>query len=262
MATINESANKSATARHLLHTRSWPIGAILVLLLQLGLTACAPATNGTPSEVLADDSEAESFFDESLSEQATRQIWPEKPYDNASRARILSAYQHLDPQQIIRDDLLERAVLFHFTYRDRLRTDTLSIIDFSKPSWEPRFYLVNLKTGAVHAMHVSHGSGSDANRDGYAESFSNRAGSNASSLGFYVGAETYQGKNGLSLRLDGRSDSNSNARARAVVIHGADYVQDRSVTQGRSWGCPAVSWRNLQTSIQGIKQGGLLFIGR
>ncbi len=238
------------------------LGVYLLIGLHVFLTGCAPQGPATPTEVVADDTDVESFFDESLSEQASRQIWPEAPYDEASRRRILAAYQHLDPQQQIRDDLLERAVLFHFTFRDHLRTDMLSIIDFSKPSWEARFYLVNLKTGTVQAMHVSHGTGSDANRDGIAESFSNRSGSNASSLGFYVGAETYQGKNGLSLRLDGRSDTNSNARARAVVIHGADYVQDRSVIQGRSWGCPAVSWKNLQSTIQGIKQGGLLFIGR
>ena len=235
---------------------------LMACQLVIVISSCAPATGVIPTEVLPDDTDVETPFDEKVSEQNNRRIWAEKPYDEASRSRILASFQHLDPQRLIRDELLERAVLFHFTYRDRLRTDTLSIIDFRKPSWEPRFFIVNLKSGAVHAMHVSHGTGSDSNRDGYAESFSNRPGSNASSLGFYVGAETYQGKNGLSLRLDGRSETNSNARGRAVVIHGANYVQDRSVVQGRSWGCPAVSWQNLQRTVNGVKQGGLLLIGR
>ena len=65
-------------------------------------------------------------------------------------------------------------------------------------------------------------------------------GSKMTSLGTYVTAETYYGKHGLSLRLDGLDKENSRARERAIVIHGADYVTPDRTKMGRSWGCPAL----------------------
>ncbi|MCP5916770.1 murein L,D-transpeptidase catalytic domain family protein, partial [Klebsiella pneumoniae] len=75
-----------------------------------------------------------------------------------------------------------------------------------------RFFIVDMNSGSVWPLHVAHGKGSDSNHDGYAEKFSNTSGSNASSLGYYITAETYNGSNGYSLRLDGMSSTNSNAR--------------------------------------------------
>ena len=115
-----------------------------------------------------------------------------------------------------------------------------------------------METGSVWNIHVSHGKGSDSNHDGLAEKFSNVSGSNASSLGFYKTAETYQGKHGYSLRLDGLSETNSKARPRAIVVHGADYVKDKEVIQGRSWGCPAVSRMHSKKVIDLIKNGSLI----
>src|SRR5690606_28831407 len=112
------------------------------------------------------------------------------------------------------------------------------------PSNKKRLHVINMSTGAGWSLHVAHGKGSDKNHDAYAERFSNTSGSNASSLGAYLTAETYSGSNGYSLRLDGLSTTNSNARRRAVVVHGASYVKDSNVKQGRSWGCPAVSKAN------------------
>jgi hypothetical protein len=108
---------------------------------------------------------------------------------------------------------------------------------------------------------VAHGSGSDKANDGYAEKFSNVSGSNASSLGFYMTAETYNGKHGLSLRLDGLSSTNSNVRARAVVIHGASYVSDSDIKAGRSWGCPAVSMASKDKVIKMLKGGSIIYAG-
>jgi hypothetical protein len=83
--------------------------------------------------------------------------------------------------------------------------------------------------------------------------FSNKIESYQSSLGFYVTGEMYDGKHGLSLMLDGQEQGfNSNARERAVVMHGADYVSEKYIAEnghlGRSFGCPAIS-RVLQHEI-------------
>jgi hypothetical protein len=79
-----------------------------------------------------------------------------------------------------------------------------------------------------------------------------------SSLGFYLTAETYNGEHGYSLRLDGLSSTNSNARERAIVIHAADYVAPGEKI-GRSWGCPAVEPRYHQQIIDELKEGALIY---
>jgi hypothetical protein len=53
------------------------------------------------------------------------------------------------------------------------------------------------------------------------------------------------GQNGYSLRMDGLDRGfNDRARERALVIHGAPYVNESLAKSqgriGRSWGCPAV----------------------
>jgi hypothetical protein len=98
-----------------------------------------------------------------------------------------------------------------------------------------------------------------------AEHFSNSPGSFASSPGFYITGETYIGKNGLSLTLDGiEKGINDKARERAIVMHGADYVSSDFVKTygrlGRSQGCPAVPKELNKEIIQTIKGGSCLFI--
>ncbi|MNS88942.1 hypothetical protein D3C72_1229360 [compost metagenome] len=135
----------------------------------------------------------------------------------------------------------------------------MTIIDYSLKSTKKRFFIVDMKKGSVQALHVAHGKGSDSNHDGYAEKFSNVEGSNATSLGFYFTAETYNGSNGYSLKLDGLSTTNSRARERAIVIHGASYVQEKDVIQGRSWGCPALDNAYAKTIINQLKAGTLVY---
>ena len=99
----------------------------------------------------------------------------------------------------------------------------------------------------------------------FAEKFSNVEGSNMSSPGFYTTDETYVGGNGYSLRLDGlEPGKNDNARQRAIVIHGANYVTyEMAKTQGRigrSLGCPALPQKQAKQIIDTIKQGALLYI--
>src|SRR5690606_8840533 len=135
----------------------------------------------------------------------------------------------------------------------------MSIIDFSQHSGNKRYYLIDLKTGAVEALHTSHGKGSDPDHNGYADRFSNVSGSNMTSLGFMLTAERYVGKHGNSLRLDGLESINSNARQRAIVIHGASYVADGLQKMGRSLGCPAVENKFINSLIKKIENGSLVY---
>lgn len=175
---------------------------------------------------------------------------------------ILEQYLYVDPHRTIPRVLLDKALVFYHVNKPYLpNPNYLSIINFSLHSSEPRFYIIAMATGEVSALHAAHGTGSDPNSTGYATRFSNKPGSHQSSLGFYRTAETYFGKHGYSLRLDGLSDTNSNARARAIVIHGASYVQDKNVKQGRSWGCPAVSMAQRTKVIDMLKEGSLIYAG-
>lgn len=138
----------------------------------------------------------------------------------------------------------------------------LAVIDYSRPSTEPRLWVFDLEARALlHAEHVAHGRGSGGN---IAEAFSNRAGSHQSSLGLFATAETYHGGNGYSLRMDGLEPGiNDRARARAIVMHGADYVNPEAARLqgrlGRSLGCPAVRRRVARRIIDVLKGGQVLF---
>jgi hypothetical protein len=109
---------------------------------------------------------------------------------------------------------------------------------------------------------VAHGKNSG---DLYAEQFSNKNESFQSSLGFYITNETYIGEHGLSLKLDGlERNKNDNARNRAIVIHGADYVSNDFIKKhnrlGRSFGCPSLPTEVSEKIITTIKNKSCLFI--
>ena len=143
------------------------------------------------------------------------------------------------------------------------KNNLLTIIDFNLPSTEKRMYVLDLsKKEVLYVTHVAHGRNSGGN---YATSFSNKSGSYQSSLGFYRTAETYNGGNGYSLRLDGLEEGiNDLARPRAVVIHGADYANEEFIKStgrlGRSFGCPALPQELNKPIINTIKDGSLIFI--
>ncbi len=144
-----------------------------------------------------------------------------------------------------------------------LKDQILTVIDFSQPSTNKRFYLVDLQQRKILFQdYVAHGKNTG---NLWAKSFSNIPNSNQSSLGFYKTAETYHGKHGLSLRLDGLEKGiNHLARQRAIVIHAADYAEESFIKKygrlGRSFGCPALPSGNYQRIISQIKEGTLLYI--
>lgn len=139
----------------------------------------------------------------------------------------------------------------------------LSVVDFTKSSSEKRLWIIDLKSKKVlFNTLVAHGRNTG---EGEAKQFSNTPNSNMSSLGFYLTSETYYGKHGLSLRLDGMDEGfNSNARSRAIVMHGADYATESFVKQygrlGRSLGCPSVPTKISKDVIETIKDKSVLYI--
>ena len=139
----------------------------------------------------------------------------------------------------------------------------LSIIDYSKPSTEKRFFIIDVeKRKLIYHTLVAHGK-----KSGYvnATKFSNKYGSHKSSLGFFRTGNSYYGIRGYSLKLEGLEKGiNDNARQRGIIIHGANYVDERLVNGngviGRSWGCPAVSKKLSKEIINLLKGGSLLYI--
>lgn len=139
----------------------------------------------------------------------------------------------------------------------------LTIIDFSISSKEERMWVMDMSNNTIlfHTV-VSHGKNTGGE---FATEFSNKVNSLQSSLGFFITGETYYGKNGLSLFIDGMEKQfNSRARERYVVIHGADYANPSSIKHlgrlGRSYGCPAVPRALTQDIIDVIKNKSVLYI--
>ena len=139
---------------------------------------------------------------------------------------------------------------------------TLTVIDYSRPSTARRLWVFDMHTRALlYEELVAHGKNSG---DNMATRFSNELDSHQSSLGLYLTEDTYVGKNGYSLRLRGLDDGfNDRASERAIVMHGAPYVNDdvaRTMGRlGRSWGCPALREGVARVIIDRVKETGLLF---
>jgi hypothetical protein len=139
---------------------------------------------------------------------------------------------------------------------------TLTIIDYSQPSTAKRLWVFDLRTrDPLYQELVAHGQGSG---DNFATLFSNEPETHRSSLGLFVTEDTYVGKNGYSLRLNGLDAGfNDRARERTIVMHGAPYVSTEFAHAqgrlGRSWGCPALRESIARDVIDRIKGGNLVF---
>ncbi|MEK2688417.1 murein L,D-transpeptidase catalytic domain family protein [Bdellovibrio sp. GT3] len=241
----------------------------------LTLAACGQGgTSGAASETLNDDQTTQTTADDTTDEQAfnaadqSENDAPESMIDDtveqeadlsvSSRASILAKYSYVDPNRVVPTTALGNALVYFENNKSKIKNKKyVSVIDYSQSSRKARFHIIDMATGKVWSIRVAHGKGSDSNHDGYAEKFSNVSGSKATSVGYFLTGSTYNGSNGLSLRLDGMSSTNSNARGRAIVIHGASYVKESSVIQGRSWGCPAVA-SSLKTKVITMLKGGSL----
>lgn len=173
---------------------------------------------------------------------------------------LLKKYSHIDPQRKISQELLIDALQFYDLNQDKIANQRyMAVIDYSLASSEPRFFVINTKSGGVSAYLVSHGRGSDIEYDGIAEKFSNTVNSNMSSLGFFITKSEYIGSHGRSLKLAGVSQSNDLAEERFIVIHGAPYVEQGREVLGRSHGCPAVGMDKVNEIIDRLRGGALIY---
>ena len=180
------------------------------------------------------------------------------------------AYDALGAEaQNLKFETFERAYTGYLNLQSagRLTADKqrLTVVDFDLPSTEKRLWVLDMATNEVlfHTL-VAHGHNSGGNE---AQQFSNTNESSMSSLGFYVTAGEYQGKHVRSLRLLGQDEGwNTNAAARSIVMHGADYVSEDFIKQngrlGRSLGCPALPMDQKDAIIEAVSGGTCLFLNK
>ncbi len=143
------------------------------------------------------------------------------------------------------------------------KTNVITIVDYSLPSTQKRLYVLDMAEGKIlfHSL-AAHGKNSGLV---YASDFSNKPSSLKTSLGFFVTGNTYMGGNGYSLKLNGcEKGINDKAMERAIVMHGAGYVNENFIQQngylGRSHGCPAVPENISKKLIDVIKNGSCVFL--
>lgn len=138
----------------------------------------------------------------------------------------------------------------------------MTLVDFTKPSIEKRLWVIDMTNGQIlYNGLVAHGKGSG---DLYARNFSNRPGSEESSLGAMVTGQTYQGKHGTEVKIYGLERGvNNNVANRAVIFHSATYATPSFAHAngylGRSWGCFAIDPHAAGYVFNKIKGGSFVF---
>lgn len=184
-------------------------------------------------------------------------------FQDTGKSDIQILYKECGLKDVLTYDIFELAVSGQRKISGINNNKILTIIDYSKPGTTERFYVIDLaKKKILYKTLVAHGKNSGENS---AVSFSNDSGSLKSCLGFFLTGETYNGKNGYSLMLDGLEPGiNDNSRMRSIVIHGAGYVSQDFINKygriGRSWGCPALPENISKEIIDTISKGTCLFI--
>lgn len=180
---------------------------------------------------------------------------------------LLSLYDSLDLGSL---GLSQKAFDYAVSGYEKLLTEgkikkenVLSILDFSLSSDKKRLFVIDLSSGElIYHTYVAHGRNSGTKM---ATRFSNQPNSFQSSLGFYITGDVYQGKHGMSLRLEGEENGiNDKAMERGIVMHSAEYVAESLIAKqgyiGRSQGCPALPGDIYQDVIKTIRDGSCLFV--
>lgn len=135
--------------------------------------------------------------------------------DLSCEENIKTIYKDLGIENKLEYSTFLKAIQGYNRIEDK-KAGYITIIDFSKPSNEERFFVIDLENKKVDfSTYVTHGKNSGL---GTAVKFSNNPNSYQSSLGFYLTKNTYEGSNGYSLRLLGLEPGiNSNAMDRNIV---------------------------------------------
>lgn len=189
-----------------------------------------------------------------------------KPMENHPPSKsdeALQLYEECGLEKILKFDVFRLAMTGMEKIDSVKNRNIITIVDFSKPSTRERFFVIDLENRRIlYKSLVAHGQNSGTNM---ASRFSNAPRSRKSCLGFFLTAETYNGKYGYSLKLDGLEPGiNDNARPRGIVVHGADFVSHEVAREtgllGRSFGCPALPVNRAKEIIDKISKGSCLFI--
>ncbi|WP_310558721.1 murein L,D-transpeptidase catalytic domain family protein [Flavobacterium sp.] len=185
----------------------------------------------------------------------------------SSDSNIVTLYNNLNSNHFALPNLesFKEALKGFYSLKEKglVQKDILTLVDFSLSSNVKRLWVIDLATNTIlYNSLVAHGRNTG---EEFANSFSNANSSFKSSLGFYLTGETYNGKHGMSLKLDGLEKGvNDNARERGVVIHAANYVSNSFIKYnkrlGRSQGCPAIPEESLKEIVSTIKDKSCLFI--
>lgn len=182
-------------------------------------------------------------------------------------AKVELVYHSLNSSKFVLPNLesFKEAMKGFYLLKEKglIQKDILTLVDFSLSSNVKRLWVIDMSTNTIlYNSLVAHGRNTG---EEFANSFSNTDSSYKSSLGFYATGETYKGKHGMSLRLDGLEKGvNNNARQRGVVMHSANYVSNSFIKSnkrlGRSQGCPAIPQEALKEIVNTIKDKSCLFI--
>jgi hypothetical protein len=175
--------------------------------------------------------------------------------------------KNLDPNGAVRPQLLGQALAAQAAHAGEIaNTGVLVVVDYALHSKDERLFVVNLESGEVTSYRAAHGRGSDTDHDGLLDRFSDTPGSSASPAGAFRTAESYYGKHGLSLRLDGLDETNKSSRTRAIVVHAASYAEPEFLARhgklGRSNGCIAFSKADFDRFMASVPEGTLIFVSR
>lgn len=232
--------------------RRYILGIAGLILVSFALTfiSWAPNNSGWPAQT------KNTKQNTSLPEDTLYNSYLQRIYDSAHLA-----------QSGLNMNVFEKAVTGFYNLKNSGKISdeksVLTIADMDMNSTQKRLWIVDLdKKELLLNTWVAHGQRSGADK---AVKFSNTNNSFQSSIGFYVTGEVYNGQHGRSLRLDGVDDGfNDNARKRAIVVHGADYVSQGTINAlgrlGRSQGCPAVAPELADKVINTIGGKTVLFI--
>lgn len=182
-----------------------------------------------------------------------------------SKIQLLYKTLKVNQFQLPKEDCFAEALKGFYALKEKglVKKDILTLVDFSLSSNSKRLWVIDLSSNVILLQTlVAHGKNTG---DEFANNFSNTPDSFKSSLGFYATGEVYNGKHGVSLKLDGLEKGlNDCARKRAVVVHGANYVSESFIKNhkrlGRSQGCPAVPVELASEIISMIKEQSCLYI--
>jgi hypothetical protein len=216
-----------------------------------------------PANLLVSTAQAQTTTDASA-DAPLKEPSEASPAESTIPARELVSGAVADQAGVSRDvlNLALGAVTCAVAAGDISAPPTLTLIDYSRPSTEPRLWVFDLRSGEMRFRElVAHGKGTGEN---LAQHFSDSMNSHQTSLGLFVTQDPYVGSNGYSLRLDGLEPGfNGRARERAIVMHGAAYVDAAFAAKqgrlGRSWGCPALRQAVARQVIDFIRDGGVIF---